>query len=124
MRTSRKNSGLSLLEVIVALAILGTGILAVIQLYSGSLRNTKRASDLSIILIHARSVMDEAYMGTEAPVPERVEFDDGAVAERQVNIIEEGQGYTVYSISVHVSMPGYQGLELTGKRIILGETEK
>lgn len=124
MRHSKQNEGLTLLEVVVALAILATGILAVIQLYSGSLRNTKRISDVSTAIVRARSIMDQAYMGSDAPVPDRFEFKDGAVAERQVSIAEEGDGYRVYSITVRVEMPDRKIYEISSKRTILGEKEQ
>jgi Tfp pilus assembly protein PilV len=45
----------------VALAILGVAIVAVFQLFSLSLRSTRKAEDYTKALFYARSLPDESY---------------------------------------------------------------
>jgi len=57
VRRDRK-AGFTLLEIAVALAILGIGVVTCLQLFSGSLRLQDRASRQSRAVLHARATMD------------------------------------------------------------------
>ena len=50
--------GFTLLEIAVALAILGAGVVTCLQAFSGSLRLQDRASRQSRAVLHARATMD------------------------------------------------------------------
>lgn len=65
-RTAR--GGFTLLEVVVALAIFAAGILAVLELFSGSLRLSEGARDVSAAQIYASQRMEEALLAPN-PVP-------------------------------------------------------
>lgn len=65
-RTAR--AGFTLLEVVVALAIFAAGILAVLELFSGSLRLSEGARDVSAAQIYASQRMEEALLAPN-PVP-------------------------------------------------------
>jgi len=54
----RKASGFTLLEIAVALAILGIGVVTTLQIFSGSLRLQDRAARQSRAVLHARATMD------------------------------------------------------------------
>ena len=54
----RRAAGFTLLEIAVALAILGVGIVACLQIFGASLRMQDRASRESRAVLHARAVMD------------------------------------------------------------------
>ena len=54
----REKLGFTLLEVAVALAIVGMGIVTCLQLFSGSLRLQNRASRETRAVLHARAAMD------------------------------------------------------------------
>jgi len=133
------SSGFSLLEVVVALAILGIAIVTLIELFSASLRSTKESSDYTTALIHARSLMDEAFA---APSPEEMsgsfEFEGGFRAERTVTEVpvaaegeaEGGEGevaegkeppYRLYEITVAVTWPPRGRTELKGRRAVYEE---
>jgi type II secretion system protein I len=60
--------GFTLLEVVVALAILAVGILAIIDLFSGSLRLSEGARDVSAAQVYASQRMEEALLSPN-PVP-------------------------------------------------------
>jgi len=51
-------SGFTLLEIAVALAVLGVGIVTCLQVFGGSLRLQDRASRESRAVLHARATMD------------------------------------------------------------------
>jgi prepilin-type N-terminal cleavage/methylation domain-containing protein len=56
--THRASAGFTLLEIAVALAILGVGIVGCLQIFSASLHMQERASRESRAVLHARAVMD------------------------------------------------------------------
>ena len=58
-------SGFTLLEVAVALAVLGVGIVTCLQILSGSLRLQERASRQSRCVLQARSAMDGLLLPAE-----------------------------------------------------------
>lgn len=62
----RPDSGFTLLEVIVALAILAAGVLGLAEMLSGSLRLAAGARDLSAAAVYASQRMEEALL---APRP-------------------------------------------------------
>jgi general secretion pathway protein I len=60
--------GFTLLEVVVALAILAAGILGLLELLSGSLRLSEGARDLAAAQVYASQRMEEALL-SPAPLP-------------------------------------------------------
>jgi prepilin-type N-terminal cleavage/methylation domain-containing protein len=54
----RSGAGFTLLEIAVALAILGVGVVTCLQIFSGSLRLQESASRQSRAVMHARAAMD------------------------------------------------------------------
>jgi len=57
--------GFTLLEIAVALAVLGVGVVTCLQIFSGSLRLEDRASRESRAVLHARAAMDALLFGGE-----------------------------------------------------------
>jgi prepilin-type N-terminal cleavage/methylation domain-containing protein len=57
-RARRVAAGFTLLEVAVAIAILGVGIVTVLRIFSGSLHLQDRASRSTRVVLHARAAMD------------------------------------------------------------------
>ena len=129
----RKSQGFSLIEVLVALAILGIAIVTLMQLFSNSLRTTKKSSDYTVGLIHARSLMDEAYaLPTIDDVEGTFDFDDGYTATRELTEIAptesqeaenpglENTAFKLYEITVTVKWPPSGSIVLKGTRVIYG----
>jgi prepilin-type N-terminal cleavage/methylation domain-containing protein len=54
----RASAGFTLLEIAVALAILGVGVVTCLQIFSGSLRLQESASRQTRAVLHARAAMD------------------------------------------------------------------
>jgi general secretion pathway protein I len=77
MTMQNKKQGFTLIEVIVALAILGIGLTVIIELFSGGLRLAKVSEEYSKGVNYARSKMEEVMI---QPVleegTEEGEFDD------------------------------------------------
>ncbi len=57
----RENRGFTLIEIAVAMAILGIGVVTLQQIYQGSLRLQNRASRQSRAVLHARAQMDALF---------------------------------------------------------------
>lgn len=109
------------MEVVVALAILGAGIAALIELYSLSLRSTKKSADFSTAVVHARSILDEAYSSPHLEEGSDVfEYPKGFTARREVEITpapEEGER-AFYEIKVVVEWPPSGKATFRGRRAI------
>jgi prepilin-type N-terminal cleavage/methylation domain-containing protein len=114
----RGSAGLTLLEVIVALAILGTGITALVQLYSSSLRTTAQAEDYSRAVLEARVLFDEAYSGPWMPEDRSVGLPGGIRAERTASAVEAADELVLYEVTVRATIPGGRIFELSGRRTL------
>ena len=61
-RTSEtEEKGFSLLEVIIAMAILAIGLVTLLELFAGSLRLTGKATQRTLAVIYAQNVMDSFF---------------------------------------------------------------
>jgi len=118
-------SGFSLMEVVIALAILGIALTALIELGSISLRTTKRAEDYSLALLYARSSMEEAYItntpktGSETKkvgiFTIKRDIEEGTTEEEELDMIK------AYLITITVEWPPTNRFTLRGTRIIREE---
>ena len=59
MKRNKDSAGFTLLEVMVAVAILAVGLVSLFQLFSGSLRSAKVSADYTKAVIGAQKKMDE-----------------------------------------------------------------
>ena len=103
-----RSNGFSLLEVMVALAILGLAVVAIFQLFSINLRSTQKAEDYTKAIFYARSMMDEAYSFVD-PSDESAseEYEERYTAKRDVSVKSESDdgNVKVYEIAVTVTWP-------------------
>lgn len=67
MRVGRR--GFTLLEVAIALAVLGVGLVSVMQIFSGALRVQDRASRQTRVVLAARAAMDSLLRRPGAALP-------------------------------------------------------
>lgn len=59
MRSQTGRAGFTLLEIAVALSVLGIGVVTCLQIFSGSLRLQGRSARQSQAVVYARSAMDD-----------------------------------------------------------------
>ena len=65
MTRRQASGGFTLLEIAVALAVLGVGVVTCLQIFSGSIRLQDRSSRESRAVLHARAAMDALLFGGE-----------------------------------------------------------
>jgi prepilin-type N-terminal cleavage/methylation domain-containing protein len=72
-------AGFTLLEVLVALAVLGIGVALTLSLISGSLRNIRKVQSSTRFIQHAETVLEMALLDDtiQAPTSLRGDFEDG-----------------------------------------------
>ncbi len=107
----------------VALAILGVAIVAVFQLFSLSLRSTRKAEDYTKALFYARSLLDESYSLPDLsrdPGKSVIEFKDGFEGTRQIGVksSSEDEHTKLYEITVTVTWPPKGSLTISGLRTV------
>ena len=105
----------------VALAILGTAVVAIFQLYSMNLRSTQKAEDYSKAIFYARSMMDEAYSlvdPSDASASE--EHEKKYTVTRVVGLHGESENERVklYDITVTVTWPPSGSFSIKGLRTV------
>lgn len=123
-RARQRSGGFSLIEVLVALVVLGVGVAALIQLYSVGLRSTRKSSDYTIALCHARSYLEEAYSMPEAEEGrETFDLDGGFTVTRSVGLHSLDENVKYYSIYVSVHWPPKGRVELSGIRAFYEQSE-
>jgi len=124
----RRAAGFTLIEVAVAMAILGVGVVSCLRLLSSGLHLQERASRRSRVVLHARATMDAlmiepeirdheeervtaegfrthilvTHAGPEQGLPERDDLDlqsDMALRYLQVDVSwQDGGGETTYTL--------------------------
>lgn len=123
-----RQGGFTLIEILVAFAILAVALTALFQVFSGGLGAIGTAERHSMAMMLARSILDD--VGAEIPLAigeQRGELDGGfswlVRIERSAaaNLVaEEGELYIPYDVTVEVSWGRGRALTLTTLRIGLG----
>lgn len=117
----RRSKGFSLLEVMVALAILGIAVVAIFQLFSINLRSTQKADDYTKAVFYARSMMDDTYSlvdPSDAAASE--EYEKKYTVKREVSVQSESEKGDVrmYQITVTVTWPPSGNFTIKGLRTV------
>jgi general secretion pathway protein I len=117
--------GFTLLEVLVALAILGVALGALMQVFAGGLRRVSASEDYAAATMQARAELDR--LGAELPLAEGQyagRFADGMVWTAQLRRYAEGRSgnnpalaVIPYEIKVTVSWGEHRSLTLTTLRL-------
>lgn len=128
MRSSAllRSRGFSLLEVMVALAILGIALVAIFQLFSLNLRSTKKAEDYTKAIFYARSMMDEAYSLVDpSDAADSKEYEDKYQVTRSVGLKSESDDGKIklYEITVAVTWPPSGNFKISGLRAVYAPKE-
>ncbi|MEW6740393.1 MAG: type IV pilus modification PilV family protein [Nitrospirota bacterium] len=96
-----KEKGFTLLEVIVAITVMGIGIVLIMQLFSGGLRSGKVSRDYTVAVVHAREKMEEMLIN---PLAGTGDFGDGYKWQTEVMPYSlTGEDFGVLKITVKVS---------------------
>jgi general secretion pathway protein I len=100
-----KKGGFTLLEVIVAMAILGISLVLVMQLFSAGLKAARASCDYTIAIVHAKDKMEEL---SETLTNDSGEFDDGFKWESNVEAYKELEGveFNLMKLKVNIIWPG------------------
>jgi general secretion pathway protein I len=90
---SKKQQGFTLLEVLVAFAIMGVALGTLLQTFAMGLRNTALSEEYTQAMLHAESVL--AGLGVEEPLTEgdlSGKLDDKYAWRGSVSVYEEPEG--------------------------------
>jgi type II secretion system protein I len=120
------SGGFSLLEVMIALAILGIAVVAVFQLFSINLRTTKRAEDYTKAIFYARSLMDEAQSFTDPSADSASkEYEERYTAKRDITLRSESEDgrVKVFEVAVSVSWPPSGSFSMRGLKTVYDSDE-
>jgi len=100
--------GFTLIEVIVAMAILGISLVMVMQLFSMGLKSAKASCDYTIAIVHAKDKMEEL---SQTLVNESGEFEDGFKWETMVEDYKELEEkvYNLKKLIVKITWPETPG---------------
>lgn len=108
----------------IALAVLGIAVVSVFQLFSISLRTTKKAEDYTKAIFYARSLFDEAYsFASPDDIAGVFTLEEGYTGRREsaVKSSDKDDKVRLYEITVTVSMPSGGSFTLKGLRTIHDE---
>lgn len=115
----QKSTGFSLLEVIVAISILGIAAVALFQLFSISLRATKKSEDYTRALIYSRSIMDEALANQDiSEETTSITIDNNMRCVKSIRLQSSDDKINIYKITVTVIWQPKGLFELTGLKTV------
>jgi general secretion pathway protein I len=122
----KRNKGFTLIEVIIAMAILSVSFVMIMQLFSGGLKASRASCDYTRAIIHAKDKMEEL---SDNPVQGSGEFEDGFNWESEVQPYAELEGteLNMLEIKVIVSWPDVREklrtVELVSLKMLPNEEE-
>jgi general secretion pathway protein I len=110
---SAHDRGFTLIEVIVAMLILGITLVMIMQLFSGGLKASRTSCDYTRAVLHAKDKMEELSV---FQVQDSGEFEDGYQWESMVETYKEIEGVTSKLLKLSVKV--YWGSSVERKREI------
>lgn len=120
----KEGAGFTLIEVIVAMAILGISLTLVMQLFSGGLKSAKAASDYTRAIVHAKDKMEElsSMLNNDSG-----EFEDGFKWEAETEdykVLEESE-HNLLKLKVKIIWPESSGkqksIDMVSLRMVSNE---
>ena len=109
----------------VALAILGVSVVAVFQLFSATLRISKKAENHTKAVIYGKSLMDGLYSVKDPKLETGpVTLEDGFTGSREVSVkySSEDERVKLYEMVVTITWPPSGSFKIKGLRTVY-ETE-
>ncbi|MBU1053888.1 MAG: prepilin-type N-terminal cleavage/methylation domain-containing protein [Proteobacteria bacterium] len=103
-----KQQGFTLLEVVIATAILGIGVVMVMQLFAGGLRTGRISREYTNAVIHAKAKMEEMITN---PVQGNGEFSDGLIWQSEVNPHEFADNDEISSTMITVKIYSHNDID-------------
>lgn len=101
----RGTRGFTLLEAVVALAIFSAGILALLELFSGSLRLSEGARDLSAAQLYASQRMEEAFLAPDSVAGvERGVFGEKYRWETDISVLPPEEDSLYQEVRIRVTV--------------------
>ena len=120
----RKGEGFTLIEVIVAMAILGISLALVMQLFSAGLKSAKASCEYTIAIVHAKDKMEEL---SETLVNDSGTFEDGFKWETEIQDYKEIEesDYKLKKLIVRILWPDalkqQKSIQTVSLKTVLGE---
>ncbi|MDX9715690.1 MAG: type II secretion system protein [Dissulfurispiraceae bacterium] len=114
-------NGFTLLETIVALAIMSVGIVLVLQLFSGGLRSAGISGDYTTAVIYARQIMEEQLLKPEQAAGS---FDDRYTWQADLSDFDSPEyvGAKIKKIVVTVRWGKARSVELSTLKLLQEES--
>ena len=99
---NRRAEGFTLMEVLVAFAIVSVCFVLIMQLFSGGLRASRTSCDYTRAIVHAKDIMEELK---GVPQSESGKFEDGFKWQTEVEVYKEPEEtqYNLMKIKVIIS---------------------
>jgi len=122
-----RSEGFSLLEVLVAVVVLGLAFVTLFELYSKGLHAAEKADRYTEALIHARSLMDETLAASElADGGDRGKLDDfyTYVVEIAGSEVEEGAKRQIFDVWVDVGWNDARQIRLHSRKTLAVDEEE
>ncbi|HBH61172.1 MAG TPA: hypothetical protein DDX85_05415 [Nitrospiraceae bacterium] len=119
-----KGEGFTLIEVVVAMAILGISLVLIMQLFSAGLKSAKASCDYTIAIVHAKDKMEELSVTVDN---DSGTFEDGFKWETEVEDYKQidESGYMLKKLIVRILWPDalkqQKSIEMVSLKMLTGE---
>jgi general secretion pathway protein I len=120
----RRGEGFTLIEVIVAMTILGISLVLVMQLFAAGLRSAKASCDYTIAIVHAKDKMEEL---SQTLASDSGTFGDGFKWETEIQDYKQidESDYKLKKLIVKILWPDVlkqqKSIEMVSLKMITGE---
>ena len=120
----RKGEGFTLIEVIVAMAILGISLVLIMQLFSAGLKSAKASCDYTIAIVHAKDKMEEL---SQTLANDSGTFEDGFKWETEIQDYKaiDDSAYKLNKLTVKILWPDAlkqeKSIEMVSLKMLTGE---
>jgi general secretion pathway protein I len=120
----KRVDGFTLIEVIVAMAILGISLVLIMQLFSAGLKSAKASCDYTIAIVHAKDKMEEL---SQTLANDSGTFEDGFKWETEIQDYKQidESDYKLNKLIVRILWPDalkqQKSIEMVSLKMLTGE---